>query len=224
MRGHSQQRGPSSWRLSVYVGRDAAGNKRYVKRTVRGERDVAAAHLQQLVDEVESWRPSTVAGQSRSGGRAVAGDEVPVRSAQDPRELQVRRPALHRAGARLVSGRDHHSPARRRVLCSSAALVTISSRAVAIHGAAVSWSAAPGARRSAEVAPRRGGRDWRCDATAPRPTADAPPDARGCGVDPRARRAEGLAARRATSFDGGDGLSARRGVRVATIGCRPRPL
>jgi hypothetical protein len=36
MRGHLQRRGSDSWRLKVYVGRDANGTKRYVERTVNG--------------------------------------------------------------------------------------------------------------------------------------------------------------------------------------------
>ena len=36
MRGHLQRRGSDSWRLKVYVGRDADGTKRYVERTVNG--------------------------------------------------------------------------------------------------------------------------------------------------------------------------------------------
>ena len=38
MRGHVQQRGKNSWRIKVFVGRDAAGVRRYVERTVRGTR------------------------------------------------------------------------------------------------------------------------------------------------------------------------------------------
>ncbi len=36
MQGNLQQRGPSSWRIRVFVGRDEAGKKRYLERTVRG--------------------------------------------------------------------------------------------------------------------------------------------------------------------------------------------
>jgi hypothetical protein len=36
MRGHIQQRGKDSWRVKVFVGRDATGARRYVERTVRG--------------------------------------------------------------------------------------------------------------------------------------------------------------------------------------------
>ncbi len=37
MAGHLQERGPKTWRLSVYVGRDSrTGRKRYAQRTVHG--------------------------------------------------------------------------------------------------------------------------------------------------------------------------------------------
>ncbi len=36
MQGHIQQRGKDSWRVKVFVGRDAAGGRRYVERTVLG--------------------------------------------------------------------------------------------------------------------------------------------------------------------------------------------
>lgn len=36
MQGNLQQRGPSSWRIRVFLGRDETGRKRYLERTVRG--------------------------------------------------------------------------------------------------------------------------------------------------------------------------------------------
>ncbi|HEX5366677.1 MAG TPA: hypothetical protein VFW63_08465 [Acidimicrobiales bacterium] len=54
MQGNLQQRGPSSWRIRVFVGRDEAGKERYLERTVRGT-------------EREAQRLITCAGRRRSG-------------------------------------------------------------------------------------------------------------------------------------------------------------
>lgn len=57
MRGHMQQRGAQTWRLSVYVGRDErTGNKRYVQRTVHGGQREAQRALARLVTEVDEGR------------------------------------------------------------------------------------------------------------------------------------------------------------------------
>jgi integrase len=56
MRGHVQQRGKRSWRVKAYVGRDAAGTKRYVERTVRGSQRDAERELARVVVEVDEGR------------------------------------------------------------------------------------------------------------------------------------------------------------------------
>ena len=62
MAGHLQERGPKTWRLSVYVGRDArTGRKRYVQRTVHGTKREAERALARLVTEVDEGRHSASA-------------------------------------------------------------------------------------------------------------------------------------------------------------------
>jgi integrase len=61
VRGHIQQRGKTSWRLKVFVGRDAAGVRRYVERTVRGPRREAERELSRLVVEVDEGRHAAAA-------------------------------------------------------------------------------------------------------------------------------------------------------------------
>jgi hypothetical protein len=61
MRGHIQQRGKTSWRVKVFVGRDAAGGRRYVQRTVRGTRREAERELAPVVVEVDEWRRAAAA-------------------------------------------------------------------------------------------------------------------------------------------------------------------
>ena len=56
MRGHIQQRGKSSWRVKVLVGRDAEGVRRYVERTVRGTRREAEQELARVVVEAGEGR------------------------------------------------------------------------------------------------------------------------------------------------------------------------
>ncbi len=57
MRGHLQERGPNTWRLSVCVGRDAHTNrKRYAQRTFRGRERQAQRALARLVTEVDEGR------------------------------------------------------------------------------------------------------------------------------------------------------------------------
>lgn len=60
--GHLQERGPKTWRLSVYVGRDArTAKKRYVQRTVHGTKREAERALARLVTEVDEGRHSASA-------------------------------------------------------------------------------------------------------------------------------------------------------------------
>ena len=62
MAGHLQERGPKTWRLSVYVGRDSrTGRKRYVQRTVHGTKREAERTLARLVTEVDEGRHSASA-------------------------------------------------------------------------------------------------------------------------------------------------------------------
>ena len=56
MQGDLQQRGPSSWRIRVFVGRDEAGKKRYIERTVRGTKREAQRVMARLVTEVDEGR------------------------------------------------------------------------------------------------------------------------------------------------------------------------
>jgi integrase len=56
MRGHIQQRGPRSWRIKAFVGRDSTGTKRYVQRTVTGTRRDADRELSRLLVEVDQGR------------------------------------------------------------------------------------------------------------------------------------------------------------------------
>ena len=64
MRGHIQQRGQQSWRVKVFVGRDADGVKRYVERTVRGTRRDAERELARVVVEVGEGRHAAAAPMS----------------------------------------------------------------------------------------------------------------------------------------------------------------
>ncbi len=62
MAGHLQERGPKTWRLSVYVGRDSrTGRKRYAQRTVLGTKREAERALARLVTEVDEGRHSASA-------------------------------------------------------------------------------------------------------------------------------------------------------------------
>lgn len=57
MRGHLQERSPGTWRLSVYVGRDARTNrKRYAQQTVHGTQRQAERALARMVTEVDEGR------------------------------------------------------------------------------------------------------------------------------------------------------------------------
>lgn len=57
MRGHLQERGPKTWRLSVYIGRDPrTGRKRYAQSTVHGTKREAQRALARLVTEVDEGR------------------------------------------------------------------------------------------------------------------------------------------------------------------------
>jgi hypothetical protein len=64
MRGHIQQRDRQSWRVKVFVGRDADGVKRYVERTVRGTRRDAERELARVVVEVDEGRHAAAAPMS----------------------------------------------------------------------------------------------------------------------------------------------------------------
>jgi integrase len=56
VQGNLQQRGPSSWRIRVFVGRDETGKKRYLERTVRGTKREAQRVMARLVTEVDDGR------------------------------------------------------------------------------------------------------------------------------------------------------------------------
>jgi integrase len=52
MPGHMQQRGPSTWRLHAFVGKDGNGRKRYTSKTFHGTKKEAAIALAAFVTEV----------------------------------------------------------------------------------------------------------------------------------------------------------------------------
>ncbi len=56
MRGHLEQRGNRSWRITAYVGRDTNGTKRYIRSTVTGTRRDAERELSRLLVEVDEGR------------------------------------------------------------------------------------------------------------------------------------------------------------------------
>jgi integrase len=65
MAGHRQQRGPDTWRLSVFIGRDPrTGRKRYAQRTFHGTEKQADKALARLVTEVDEGRHSASAAGS----------------------------------------------------------------------------------------------------------------------------------------------------------------
>lgn len=61
MRGHIQQRGKTSWRVTAYVGRDECGTRRYVQQTVWGSRREAERELSRLLVEVDEGRRAAAA-------------------------------------------------------------------------------------------------------------------------------------------------------------------
>ena len=61
MRGHVQPRGSGTWRIKSYVGRDAAGRKRYLQRTIKGTKREAERELSRLVVEIDEGRHAAAA-------------------------------------------------------------------------------------------------------------------------------------------------------------------
>lgn len=66
MLANLQQRGPTSWRIRLFVGRDEAGKKRYLERTVRRTEREAQRVMVRLVTEVGEGR-HVAASASRFG-------------------------------------------------------------------------------------------------------------------------------------------------------------
>lgn len=64
MQGNLQQRGPSSWRIRVFLGRDETGKKCYLERTVRGTKREAQRVMTRLVVEVDDGRHVAAAATS----------------------------------------------------------------------------------------------------------------------------------------------------------------
>jgi integrase len=64
MRGSIQQRGATSWRVRVYIGRDSIGKARYVERGVTGSRREAERELSRVLADVEDGRYSPSAAMS----------------------------------------------------------------------------------------------------------------------------------------------------------------
>ena len=59
MSGHIQPRGPDSWRLHVFAGRDPeTGKQRFVYRTVHGTKRDAERELRKLAVEVDEGKHS----------------------------------------------------------------------------------------------------------------------------------------------------------------------
>ncbi len=56
MRGHIRQRGKNSWEISIYLGKDHLGKKRYARETVRGSKDDAELRLAGLIQEIGTSR------------------------------------------------------------------------------------------------------------------------------------------------------------------------
>jgi len=52
VRGHLEQRGKNVWRAKVYVGRETDGRRRYLTRTIRGNKRFAEDALRELLTEV----------------------------------------------------------------------------------------------------------------------------------------------------------------------------
>jgi len=59
MKGHIEQRGENSWRISIYLGKDHLGKKRFARETVRGTEEDAQMRLAALVIEVGRGRYSS---------------------------------------------------------------------------------------------------------------------------------------------------------------------
>ena len=53
MRGTIRQRGPSSWELQVFLGRDAAGKRMRKTETVRGKKADAERRLRQILSDLD---------------------------------------------------------------------------------------------------------------------------------------------------------------------------
>src|SRR5687768_4751071 len=56
VKGSLQQRGESSWRVRVFIGRDDRGQRRYVERSVRGSKPEAQRVMARLITEVDEGR------------------------------------------------------------------------------------------------------------------------------------------------------------------------
>jgi integrase len=61
VRGHVQQRGPGTWRIKAYIGRDEGGRKRYLHQTVKGTKRDAERELSRLIVEIDEGRHAAAA-------------------------------------------------------------------------------------------------------------------------------------------------------------------
>ena len=59
MPGHMQQRGPSTWRLHAFAGKDSNGRKRYTSKTFHGTKKEAGIALAAFVTEVAKERAAS---------------------------------------------------------------------------------------------------------------------------------------------------------------------
>jgi integrase len=66
MPGHMQQRGPTTWRMHAYIGRDARGRRRYASKTFHGTKRQASTALAAFVTEISRDREATAAAESIS--------------------------------------------------------------------------------------------------------------------------------------------------------------
>jgi integrase len=64
MPGHMQQRGPSSWRLHAFVGKDSNGRKRYTSKTFHGTKKEAGIALAAFVTEAAKDKSTSSAAES----------------------------------------------------------------------------------------------------------------------------------------------------------------
>ena len=64
MSGHMQQRGPSTWRLHAFVGKDSNGRKRYTSKTFRGTKKEAGIVMAAFVTEVAKEKSASSPAES----------------------------------------------------------------------------------------------------------------------------------------------------------------
>lgn len=71
MPGHMQQRGPSSWRLHAFIGKDSNGRRRYASKTFHGTKKEAGAALAAFVTEVAKDKSTSLGAESITVSQAL---------------------------------------------------------------------------------------------------------------------------------------------------------